>query len=234
MMVRMSNTLAGPWAGLNLAHFPVAIAFLDEAPAGLPRVDRALPAGCAYWKHASEGHAFYTTAEDHYNCPVGAFTHGVELPPAGQQELQSLVGTMVELKYIKADEVPSIPHRTSPMKVAAYAPLPGAPFSPDVVVVRGNARQMMIVAEAARSAGAFDAGTTMGRPACAMLPQTMDSAAAVASLACIGNRVYNALDDQEMYVALPGRHAGAIADQLATILSANQALEQFHRQRAVG
>ena len=214
MMDPMSTTPAGPWTGLDLAVPPVAIAFLDQPPAGLTRIDHALPAGCAYWKHASEGRAFYTTAEDHYNCPVGAFTHGVELPPPQQQELQTLVGTMIDLKYLKSDEVPAIPHRTRPMKVAAYAPLHEATFAPDVVVVRGNARQLMIVAEAARAAGVFDAGTTMGRPACAMLPHALDSAAAVASLACIGNRVYNALDDHEMYMSLPGRHVGAVADQL--------------------
>jgi len=33
--------------------------------------------------------------EDHQNCPVGAFTHGVTLAPAKAQELQSLVGLMV-------------------------------------------------------------------------------------------------------------------------------------------
>jgi len=39
--------------------------------------------------------AFYTMPEDHQNCPVGAFTHGVTLAPAKAQELQSLVGLMV-------------------------------------------------------------------------------------------------------------------------------------------
>ncbi len=230
----MSTTSTGSWAGLRLAFAPVAIGFLDEAPEGLPRIERPFPAGCAYWKHASEGHAFYTTAEDHYHCPVGAFTHGVELPPSGRQELQSLVGTMIELKYLTREEVAAIPHRARAMRIAAYAPLPLASFAPDVVVVRGNARQMMLVAEAARAAGVFDGGNTMGRPACAMLPQVIDGGSGVASLACIGNRVYNALDDNEMYCSLPGTRIGVVADELATILSANAALEEFHRRRAAG
>ena len=53
---------------LNLSRPPVAVAFLATPPAGLPRVDRPPPAGCGYWKHASDGHAFYTTPEDHENC----------------------------------------------------------------------------------------------------------------------------------------------------------------------
>ena len=44
---------------------------------------------------AAEGQAFYTTAADHTNCPIGAFTHGVELSPAKAQELQGLIGTMI-------------------------------------------------------------------------------------------------------------------------------------------
>ena len=43
-------------------------------------------------------------------------------------------------------------------------------FDPDVVVFRGNARQIMLLSEAARAAGVFEEATTMGRPACAILP----------------------------------------------------------------
>src|SRR5262245_49333239 len=121
---------------LKLDHNPVAIAFLSSPPAGLRRIDRPQPAGCGYWKEASEGHAFYTTGEDHLNCPVGAFTHGVPLPEEKRQEFQSLMGKMIELKYLASNEIPVIPRRTSPLQVAAYAPLAQAAFTPDVVVFR--------------------------------------------------------------------------------------------------
>src|SRR5207344_2765547 len=154
---------------LKLEWRPVAIAFMAAPPPGLPRVDRALPAGCAYWKQASEEGGFYTTAEDHYGCTVGAFTHNVTLPDEKSQELQSVVGTMVSLEYLSGDEVPSIPRRQAPMQIAAYAPLADATFTPDVVVFRGNARQLMLLSEAARSAGIFGGGDILGRPACAMI-----------------------------------------------------------------
>jgi uncharacterized protein (DUF169 family) len=217
---------------LRLAHPPVAVAFLAAPPEGLAHIDRPLPAGCSYWKEASDGRAFYTTAADHQNCAVGAFTHGVTLSPEKAAELNSLIGTMVELRYIRSDEVPSIPHRTSPMEVAAYAPLGSATFEPDVVVFRGNARQIMLMSEAARSAGVFDAGAAMGRPACAMLPQATGTAAGVASVACIGNRVYTGLGDDELYFAVPGKALTRVLEQLRDILDANRALETFHRQRA--
>ena len=62
---------------------PVAVTFRAAAPAGVKRVARAGPAGCAYWRSASEGRVFYTEAEDHYNCPVGSHTHGVRCRPIG-------------------------------------------------------------------------------------------------------------------------------------------------------
>ncbi len=220
-----------PLSQLNLQARPVAVAFLETPPPDLPRIDRPLPAGCGFWKHASEGHSFYTLPEDHYGCPVGAFTHNVELPPAQQRELEGLVGTMVELQYIKADEVPSIPRRTQVLRVAAYAPLDTAPFAPDVVVVRGNARQLMLLAEAARAADAFSGTGIMGRPACAMIPQAVNSSAGVASFGCVGNRVYTSLSDDELYVAIPRAGLEKTLDRLAAILNANTELEAFHRQR---
>jgi uncharacterized protein (DUF169 family) len=151
---------------LDLARPPVALAFLDNPPVGLARIDRPAPAGCGYWKLASEGQSFYTTADDHQNCPVGAFTHGVALPPAKAEELQSLVGTMIELQYLRSDEVAGIPHRDQAMQVAAYAPIEQATFAPDVVIFRGNVRQIMLLSEAAR-AGARLRGRRRwdGRPA---------------------------------------------------------------------
>jgi uncharacterized protein (DUF169 family) len=217
---------------VGLTSRPVAIAFLDSPPPGLEPIGRSQPASCSYWKEASEGRAFFTTADDHANCPVGAFTHGVELSAGQAQELQSLVGTMIQLEYLKSDEVPQIPRRQQPLRVAAYAPLDKAEFDPDVVVFRGTARQIMLLSEAARRAGVFEAGAVMGRPACAMLPQAIGTASSVASLGCIGNRVYTGLADDELYLGVPGPGVRRVLDELTTILAANTALETFHRERA--
>lgn len=228
----VSAALLAPLTRLQLNRAPVAVAFLDTAPAGLARIDRAMPAGCSYWKHASEGHAFYTTPEDHQNCAVGAFTHGVTLSPDKQKELEGLVGTMVQLHYLRSEEVAGIPHRGSPMQIAAYAPLTEAPFDPEVVLFRGNARQIMLISEAARAAAVFESAAAMGRPACAMIPQTASSGTAVASVGCIGNRVYTELGDDELYFAVPGNALSRVLEQLDIMVNANAALEAFHKERA--
>ncbi|MBM4440438.1 MAG: DUF169 domain-containing protein [Candidatus Rokubacteria bacterium] len=217
---------------LTLASPPVAISFVDAPPSGVPHVSSMEAAGCGYWRRAAEGATFFTVADDHKRCPVGAHTHNVPLSAPEKQELMGLVQTMVDLSYLKMDEVPQIPTRTTPMKVAVYAPLADAPVPPDVVLVRGNARQLMLLAEAAQAAGVAGSGATMGRPTCAVLPEAINSARTAASFGCIGNRVYTGADDTEAYFAIPGAQLGAVEERLSVIVRANQELEKFHRARA--
>ena len=217
---------------LQLDSAPVAIAFVDAAPAGVPPVSSVEPAGCGYWRRAAEGEVFFTVPDDHKRCPVGAHTHNVPLSPPEQQELMGLVQTMAGLSYLKMEEVPQIPTRRTPLQVAVYAPLARTPVSPDVVLVRGNARQLMLLSEAAQAAGVGGSQAAMGRPTCAVLPQSINSARTAASFGCIGNRVYTGAGDSDGYYAIPGEHLGAIEEHLAIVVRANRELEQFHRARA--
>lgn len=143
---------------LRLTSAPVAIAFVDAPPGGVPHVAAMEPAGCGYWRRAAAGEIFFTVADDHKRCPVGAHTHNVTLSPAEQEELMGLVQTMVGLSYLKMADVPQIPTRKTPLKVAVYAPLAATPVPPDVVLVRGNAQQLMLLAEAAQAAGVAGTG----------------------------------------------------------------------------
>jgi uncharacterized protein (DUF169 family) len=217
---------------LQLTSPPVAIAFVSAPPSAVPHVSAIEPAGCGYWRRAAEGDVFYTVADDHKRCPVGAHTHNVDLTPAEQQELTAMIQTMVGLSYLKMADVPQIPRRQTPLEVAVYAPLAHAPLPPDVVLVRGNARQLMLLAEAAEAAGLAGTGATMGRPTCAVLPGAINTGRTAASFGCVGNRVYTGADDTDAYFAIPGPQLSAIEAHLATIVHANQELEKFHRARA--
>ena len=219
---------------LGVTVAPVAVAFRPAAPAGVRRVATPSPAGCAYWKRAAHGEIFYTEAMDHDGCAVGAHTLGIDLPPEQAQELSTLVGKMIQLQYIGVEEVAALPRRTDPFHVAVYAPLAQAPCDPDVVLVRGNAKQVMLVAEAARAAGIGDEVAAMGRPACAMIPEVLRSAHGTTSLGCIGNRVYTELADDELYFAIPGPAIAEVVGKLDAIISANRELQQYHRSRAHG
>ncbi|HEX2568315.1 MAG TPA: DUF169 domain-containing protein [Polyangia bacterium] len=216
---------------LGLTIPALAVAFRDAAPPGVPRVSKSGPASCSYWPLVHAGSVFYTEAEDHFGCAVGAHTHGVTLPPGRAKELDEMIGTMVGLEYVAAEEVAHIPARREPFRVAIYAPLGQTPVDPDVILVRGQARQIMLLAEAAQAAGITAEGSVMGRPACALLPATLGTGRAHTSLGCIGNRVYTGLLDEELYYALPGGKLVDVVGKLEKIVSANRALEKFHLGR---
>lgn len=216
---------------LDLSWRPVAIAFRPEVPLGMTRIAEPAPAGCAYWRLAAEGKVFYTDAADHYTCPVGAHTHGVDLPPEVARELQGLVQTMVGMQYIRVEEIARLPRREGSFGVALYAPLSSAPFEADIVLVRGTVKQLMLLAEACQAAGIAANGATMGRPTCSILPQAMQSGLTAASFGCIGNRVYTGLSEEEGYYAIPGAKVDAVLAHLGTIIFANRQLETFHRAR---
>jgi uncharacterized protein (DUF169 family) len=216
---------------LDLKSSPVAIAFTASAPSGVARVPQSEPAGCGYWRRAAAGEVFFTEPADHKSCPVGAHTHHVELSPAEQKELEGLVGVMVGLEYLKPSDVPQIPTMKEAFRGAVYAPLAKAPMTPDVVLVRGNARQLMLLAEASQAAGVSGSGPAMGRPTCAVLPEAVSSQKTSASFGCIGNRVYTGAGDDEAYFAIPGSALAAVEERLAVMVKANTELEKFHRGR---
>ena len=216
---------------LGLTAEPVAITFCEEAPQGMQRIGTAAPAGCSYWKLAAEGQAFYTEAADHFSCPIGAYTHGAEMIEPVKSELEGMIGKMVGIQYLKMEEVAGIPRRPEPLRFVAYGPLSRETGKPDVVLVRGNARQIMLLAEAATTCGLMSPLPVMGRPACAIVPATLASGKAATSLGCIGNRVYTGLPDGEFYLAVPGPALGKMIQALCALVAANEQLEQFHQSR---
>ena len=216
---------------LGLKWPPLAIAFCDAPPEGVSRIDSIAPSGCTYWKLAAQGQVFYTKAADHYNCPVGAYTHGIALPTERQEELEGLMGMMLELKYLPEEETEKIPRRVETFGVAVYAPWSLSPCEADVVIVQGNAKQIMLLWESARGVEILGDGETMGRPTCAMIPATMKSGLATISLGCIGNRVYNEVDDGQLYLSLPASKMTEVIKHLETVVDANRQLETFHHER---
>lgn len=216
---------------LGLERQSVAVAFRDTAPAGLDRIDSPALSGCTYWKYASEGQSFYTDASDHYGCPIGSHTLGIDLPEETAKELEGLVTTMVQLEYIDMDEVAEIPQLEEAFGVALYAPLADAEFEPDAVLVTGNAKQLMLLAEAAQSAGVACDTSMVGRPTCAAIPAVMQSGRSATNLGCIGNRVYTGISDDELYFIINGEQLGKVVERLAVIVNANNELAQFHLAR---
>ena len=94
---------------LQMSRRPVAVTFREEAAVTAEKFSGSEPAGCSFWRLAAEGRTFSTVPSDHYNCPIGSYTHHLPLPEARAKELPSILGTMISLGYLKMEEVPGIP-----------------------------------------------------------------------------------------------------------------------------
>ena len=217
-------------AHLALPRRPVAVAFRESAPAGVAALAGTQPSGCSFWRLAAAGQTFYTVARDHHNCPIGSYTHGIDLPPDRAPELEQTLAFMTGLGYLRMEEVPGIPRLPTPPRVVVYAPLGDTPVDPDVVLFSGRPGRVMLLQEAAGRAGVATQAPLLGRPTCMALPAALASGV-VASGGCIGNRVYTDLGEDELYVAVPGTALVRIAEAAETIASANAALADYHRGR---
>src|SRR5215471_8774416 len=120
-------------AALDLDPPPVALAFVDQEPAGIDTIRADLPSSCSFWRRAEEG-VFYAPAETHFNCPVGAMVMGFDLPEAVTNELQQLVTSMCDCGYISRDEPMRIPKMEAESKGIVYGPLSAFPLRADLVV----------------------------------------------------------------------------------------------------
>lgn len=217
---------------LGLDRPPVALAFLDAAPADVPTVDRLEPSACTFWRQAEQG-VFYVDAAGHLECSVGAMTMGFELPPERAPEAEQLVGMMVDLQYFSLEEVQHLPSVKKPHASILYGPLAELPVEPDVVLVIATPRQGMLLAEASESVTlrATPALPTMGRPACAALAWSANDANVTLSLGCIGARTYVEVPDDRAIAVLPGTILDRVAERLGVLATANHQLASFHEGR---
>jgi uncharacterized protein (DUF169 family) len=214
---------------LGLRRRPVAIAIRATAPPGVEPFRGSLPSGCSFWKLAADGRIFSTGQGDHYNCPIGSYTHNIPLPPEREPELMQTLTWMTEIGYIRMEEVPTIPRLPKTPGVVVYAPLGQTPVEPDVVLVTGEPGRMMLLHEAAVRSG-IAVQPLFGRPTCMAVPASL-AQGVVSSMGCVGNRVYTGLPETEMYTTVSARHIGAVAEQLPAIAQANAMLTEYHTQR---
>jgi uncharacterized protein (DUF169 family) len=217
---------------LRLARRPVAVTFLDAAPANMERFSHSEPSGCSFWRLAAEGRVFYTVPADHFNCAVGSYTLNIPLSPEREKETEQTLQLMFGVGYIRPEDVPGIPRLSKTPAAIAFAPLGAAPLAPSVVLFACRPAAAMLLNEAAMRVGSGGTLPPLGRPSCMALPAALEKGT-VSSLGCAGNRVYTGLGDDELYVAVPGNDLGKVAEALDTIISANQAIEEYARGRRV-
>jgi uncharacterized protein (DUF169 family) len=215
---------------LNSERKPVAITFLDAAPAGFEKFDGSEPSGCSFWRLAAQGRTFYTVPANHFNCAVGAYTHNIALSAEREKETEQTLKMMFDLGYVKPEEVPQIPRLAKTPAAVLYTNLADSQAQPDVVLFALKPSAAMLLQEAAGRAGVGSGAPALGRPTCMALPAALRHGA-ITSLGCMGNRVYTGLGEDEMYIVLPGKDLPQVVEALKTIASANTALRDYAKGR---
>jgi uncharacterized protein (DUF169 family) len=217
-------------ASLHLQQPAIAISFSETLPAGVPVHAGRVPAGCRFWEDAAVG-AFATSAEDHYRCAIGVYTHNLKPSPEQQTDLMDALKVFADLGYVRAEDLPQIPVLQSQPKYVIYSPLASAAGVPDVVLLFVNSSQTLILSEATQQVES-QVAPAMGRPACAVVPQVMNSGSAALSLGCCGARAYlDVLQDDTAVFAIPGAKLSAYAERIEALSKANTLLSRLKRGR---
>ena len=215
---------------LGLSTPPIAITFSENAPSGVKNFDAPMaqpaddgrtgrvPAGCVFWMKASD-RTFSTVAQDHGNCSVGSLTHGFKTieEVAGNSD----VAALIDSGWVTLDVVPQIPTVTKKPGAITYGPLAESPFDPDVVLLRVNPKQVMVI---------HDAWPKMhleGKPQCHIVAIAKEKGEVAASVGCALSRVRTGMSVHEMTCAIPASLLSEVIEALVSTSSADNLVARY-------
>ncbi len=200
---------------LHLGVAPIGISFASDAPAGVPAFDEPMsepaadgragrvPAGCVFWVRGAE-RSFTTVPEDHGNCSVGRYTHGLASldEVAGNDD----VAALLESGWVDAEAVGGIPAISERPGAITYGPLSETATLPDVVLLRVNGRQMMVLSDA------LPGLKIEGKPQCHIVALAKERGEVAASVGCALSRARTGMRPDEMTLALPGSRLAEVTE----------------------
>jgi uncharacterized protein (DUF169 family) len=215
---------------LHLRQASVAVSFTDSIPDGIRERTGRVPAGCRFWQDASQS-TFATSAAHHEMCAIGVYTHNLRPSEEQQKDLLDSLTIFDQLGYVRKEDLPLIPLLPSRSKFVVYGPLADTRSRPDVVLLFVSASQTLILSEATQQVE-NNYPPAMGRPACAVIPQVMNTRRAAFSAGCCGARAYlDVLTEDVALFALPGVKIEAYVQRIETLAGANTVLSKFHDLR---
>lgn len=204
---------------LSLMNPPLAITFVDDTVADVAAFDEPMPealpdgrtgrvpAGCVFWMKAVDK-TFSTVAEDHANCSVGSVTHGFKSldEVADKSDVAAIVGA----GWVSPEVFPKIPVIGKKYNQVIYGPLAETPVEPDVVFLRVNAKQAMIISDA------LPALRFEGKPQCHIIAIAREQRQVALSMGCMLSRVRTGMSNNEMTCAIPGDQLAEFVQKLKT------------------
>ncbi|MDZ7753309.1 MAG: DUF169 domain-containing protein [Gammaproteobacteria bacterium] len=215
---------------LSLQVPPLAITFSEVAAENVPAFEGIMPepaddgrtgrvpAGCVFWIKAQD-RTFSTAAEDHGNCSVGSVTHG--LKTLNEVSENSDVASLVGAGWVTPGMIPQIPTVKGDPSHVTYGPLYETPVEPDVVFLRLNAKQAMVMADALPDIN------FQGKPQCHIIAIAKEQNEVAISVGCMLSRVRTGMTASEMTCAIPAGRLTEVVEKLRSACNADKAVAAY-------
>lgn len=222
-------------SALHLAVPPIAISFAESPPSGVPAFDEPMSepaadgrrgrvaAGCVFWVRAAE-RAFATVPEDHGNCSVGRYTHGL----ASMEEVAGNddVAALLESGWVDEQTAARIPSVSERVGSIVYGPLADVPTPPDVVLLRVNGRQLMVLSDA------LPGLRIEGKPQCHIVALAKEHGEAAASVGCALSRARTGMRADEMTFAFPAGRLPEVVDAVERACAVDTTVAKYAAEDA--
>jgi uncharacterized protein (DUF169 family) len=182
-----------------------------------------VPAGCVFWVRAAEK-SFTTVPEDHGNCSVGRYTHG--LASLDEVAGNGDVAALLESGWVDAEAVGSIPAVSERAEVITYGPVSDAATTPDVVLLRVNGRQMMVLSDA------LPGLRIEGKPQCHIVAAAKEHGDVVASVGCALSRVRTGMPATDNTCAVPASRLSEVVEALERTAATDSIVARYAAEDA--
>lgn len=215
---------------LALTIAPIAITFTAQVPSGIPAFDEPMsqptedgrsgrvPASCVFWMQAAI-RTFTTVPEDHGNCSVGSVVHGLATleDVAGNTDVEALLGS----GWVTEMAVAEIPVVRSEPEAITYGPLHETPLDPDVVLMRIDGRQLMVMSDA------VPALRVEGKPQCHVIARAKEHQEVAVSVGCALSRARTGMAASEMTCAIPASRLQEVVEQVQRASGVNAVVSDY-------
>ncbi|MCB0195011.1 MAG: DUF169 domain-containing protein [Anaerolineae bacterium] len=215
---------------LGLKYAPIAITFSQDAPAGVNFYEGPMPppsadgrtgkvaAGCVFWIKAQD-QTFTTVPQDHFNCSVGSVTHGLKSleEVMNNEDVQGIL----ECEWVTPEEAMQLPALSEKPQYITYGPLANTSVDPDVILLRLNAFQSMVIHDG------FGNMPIVGKPQCHIVPMSVEQNEVAMSTGCMLSRVRTGMGPDEMTCTIPAERLGEVIDKLEARKQANAAVSTY-------
>jgi uncharacterized protein (DUF169 family) len=150
---------------------------------------------------------------------VGSVTHGLKSLPEvmGNEDVQGLL----ESEWVTPEEAMALPVIQERPQAITYGPAAESPIAPDVIFLRINAQQAMVLQDA------FGQLPVAGKPQCHIIPMAKEQGQVVMSTGCSLSRIRTGMSPAEMTCAIPAERLAETVDKLDARKAANAAVAVY-------